>query len=421
MNVKENIFISHAAPENNYFATWLAAKLKLLGYKVWVDTEDLRGGDSFWPTVEIIIRKEAIRFVAIISADYIKKASNSKSGVRKEISCASAIRDIDNFIIPIRYDDSSYDDLPIDIMDLHVIDFWGKWGNGLSDLIEDLENSDVPRNDKDQNVLAFWYESRKLSKSVIKRKESYHTNWFKLQLPRRIHFHQPEYFNEHQFQFAFRREGKNIITFADHEATGLNCNPETSMNLDTSQLLTSHDLAIDGSLTLNEPNKKLIEIINKAFRKYLIMKELSRYSLAGWKDAFHFAYNSSSRKLVNLKKYGKTRKGIVGKHRGHVWHYGISSAAGLFPLPHLKVSSHLLFSNNKGRYLNWKDQHSLRRSMPSEWYNRDWLELLLAFFLKLADGEDYIDLSSVAGQTFKLESRPILLNSGFGYEEPRNA
>lgn len=35
--MKDTIFISHATPTDNIFATWLATKLELCGYKVWVD------------------------------------------------------------------------------------------------------------------------------------------------------------------------------------------------------------------------------------------------------------------------------------------------------------------------------------------------------------------------------------------------
>jgi hypothetical protein len=419
--MKDTIFISHSAPENDYFATWIAAKLKLIGCNVWVDTKDLRGGDSFWPEVENIIRKEAIRFIAIVSKDYIRKASVSKSGVRKEISCASTIRDIENFIIPIRYDNSSYGDLPIDIIDLHVIDFCDKWGLGLTELLEDLDSSGIPRNNKDQNILKFWYESRRLSKEVIERKESYYTNWFTLNLPEKIYFYQFKDFDENNFKFAFRKEGKKIITFATEEATSLDSSFGSSINLDTPQLFTTHNLTIDGNLMLSEPNKKLIEIINGILRKYLIMRQLRVYNLSGKKEVFHFPYTQDNKRLINLKRYGKTRKSIMGEYEGNIWHYGISFAAGLFPLPHIKVSSHLLFSKKTGWYLNKKEQHSLRRSMASEWYNRHWLELMLAFFLRLAEDRDYIDLSSVAGQGIELDSSPISLNSGFGYEEPKSA
>jgi hypothetical protein len=39
---KNLIFISHAQPEDDYLAVWLASKLRQLGYNVWVDKDNLK-------------------------------------------------------------------------------------------------------------------------------------------------------------------------------------------------------------------------------------------------------------------------------------------------------------------------------------------------------------------------------------------
>lgn len=44
----DTIFISHANPEDNDFVIWLASRLQLLGYKVWVDKEAMLGGEKMW-------------------------------------------------------------------------------------------------------------------------------------------------------------------------------------------------------------------------------------------------------------------------------------------------------------------------------------------------------------------------------------
>ena len=48
--MKDTIFISHATPTDNIFAAWLATKLELCGYKVWVDLNDLAPSVDFWNT-----------------------------------------------------------------------------------------------------------------------------------------------------------------------------------------------------------------------------------------------------------------------------------------------------------------------------------------------------------------------------------
>ena len=45
--MKDTIFISHATPTDNIFAAWLATKLELCGYKVWVDINDLAPSVDF--------------------------------------------------------------------------------------------------------------------------------------------------------------------------------------------------------------------------------------------------------------------------------------------------------------------------------------------------------------------------------------
>lgn len=53
--MRDTIFISHATPEDNEFTIWLASRLELLGYKVWIDKNELLGGEVFWADIEDVI------------------------------------------------------------------------------------------------------------------------------------------------------------------------------------------------------------------------------------------------------------------------------------------------------------------------------------------------------------------------------
>src|ERR1700730_5643150 len=94
---KDKIFISHTTPDDNYFTTWLASKLKILGYKVWVELDELKLGDAFWPEIEDAIRNQSIKFLVIVSKAYLGRIKNPNSGIFKELSCADGIRDIKNY------------------------------------------------------------------------------------------------------------------------------------------------------------------------------------------------------------------------------------------------------------------------------------------------------------------------------------
>ena len=52
MSERDTIFISHSTPQDNEFSIWIASRLELLGYKVWVDKNGLLGGERFWPTIQ---------------------------------------------------------------------------------------------------------------------------------------------------------------------------------------------------------------------------------------------------------------------------------------------------------------------------------------------------------------------------------
>src|SRR5690348_14626771 len=135
----DTIFISHANPENNYFAAWLASKLRLCGYKVWVDVSDVTPGKYFNRDYEITILNATVKFLAVITEEYITKAQKTDSGVMNEILAARTKKDVDDFIIPLRLGSISYDAFPVGIRGRDTVDFSANWAIGLKKLIEHFE------------------------------------------------------------------------------------------------------------------------------------------------------------------------------------------------------------------------------------------------------------------------------------------
>ena len=97
--MRETIFISHATPEDNEFTIWLASRLELLGYNVWIDKNGLLGGEKFWETIDNVIRDKAIKFLLVYSNNIFQKDRKGniqegklKDGVYKEYSFAERDR-----------------------------------------------------------------------------------------------------------------------------------------------------------------------------------------------------------------------------------------------------------------------------------------------------------------------------------------
>ena len=110
--MKDIIFISHATPSDNTFAVWLATKLELCGYKVWVDVNNLSPSVDFWNTNDQTNRTEEIKFIFVASRASIDP---NRDGVQKELAVADKVRrQTPNFIIPVRIDNISFSEFPVE-------------------------------------------------------------------------------------------------------------------------------------------------------------------------------------------------------------------------------------------------------------------------------------------------------------------
>src|SRR5437868_5650760 len=132
MTDRNKLFISHANPEDSFLATWLASKLRLLGYDTWVDVENLSPGQYFNRDYDRVIRSEAIRFLPLMTASYVRKSTLADSGVMNELLSARTVKDMDDFVIPLNCGGCSYDDYPPGIRGRIAIDFESNWATGLS-------------------------------------------------------------------------------------------------------------------------------------------------------------------------------------------------------------------------------------------------------------------------------------------------
>ena len=140
--LKDTIFISHATPEDNEIAIWLASRLENAGYNVWIDKNELAGGEEFWDDIQNILTNKTVKFLSIIS-----NASINKKGVKDEISFALDVErknNLSEFILPIKIDENVT--VPINLGRKNYIDdFKTDWGTGLERVLNFLEKNNVPR------------------------------------------------------------------------------------------------------------------------------------------------------------------------------------------------------------------------------------------------------------------------------------
>jgi hypothetical protein len=116
--MRDTVFVTHAAPEDNEFALWLSSKLALAGYRVWVDRRRLRGGDDFWDEIDRVLRNNAVKQIVVFT-QYI-----TKPGVKKELAIDEIMRNRlgdEKFMIPVRADDISFGDAPPELIRRNIL------------------------------------------------------------------------------------------------------------------------------------------------------------------------------------------------------------------------------------------------------------------------------------------------------------
>ncbi|NYJ13056.1 hypothetical protein GGI64_004137 [Rhizobium leguminosarum] len=95
--------------------------------------------------IEEILRNRCGRFIFVISKSSV---GFDRGGVRNELSVADAVGkklSDRSFIIPLRIDDTASEDFPIQLHQLHALNFAKGWGEKLSELLDVLDEWDVAR------------------------------------------------------------------------------------------------------------------------------------------------------------------------------------------------------------------------------------------------------------------------------------
>ncbi|MEK6780950.1 MAG: toll/interleukin-1 receptor domain-containing protein [Bacteroidota bacterium] len=438
MAQRDYIFISHATPQNNYFAGWLASKLKILGYRVWVDMDDSRTGDSFNSVIEPIIKNESKVFLALTSTFYKEKAEIQSSGVSRELNCADTVKLDHNFILPIKIDAISHSNFPYQYQGWNAISFHPSWQSGLIDLIKELDKLNVPKNVTPESPLPIWFETIKSENKVIDRNEKYFSNWFPITLPSKIFIHFPETLDKRflfTIPYPFTIESQFLITFASSDAISDYVKIAKSFDFDLQTFSESSEINISQGVTLIDPRKKLVRLLNNCFQVHA-----KNHKLIEWrkgkkikKKHYYFVRSTSERSSVPLKRYnkprgrrdltGQTTEIVNGENRTVNWHFTISPSADLQPLPHFKIFYSLTFTNESQMRFEKDLHHKFRRSIPSDWYNRKWLETLLAAMLKISTSyeSEFIRIPINSGEYLLIDNMPFNGVSLKGYIEPSDA
>lgn len=424
--IRETIFISHATPDDNTFAAWLATKLELCGYKVWIDLNNLSPSVDFWNTIDNTIRNEAVKFVFVISKHSV---DSNRDGVKKELAVADRVKkQFSDFIVPVRIDDVSFNDLPIEVLRLNAIDFNNDWAKGLNELLKYLNDKEVPKpaiNNASSFYIYRWLKSQsksQLSSQIMNNEEEYSSNLFSVELPPLVYIYRTEDAEKslRERHIPLKINKSVVVTFACNDClSDWNRKPIDYLSFDTLDAINSQTLpgVFLGEKIVNLSNDILLLVnwsIGDMFFKRGLRK-LKQESNKVSRNVYYFPYNTKSKRSP-----GSRQKLLSGTYKTvKRWHFGLSGYYTQYPRQGCIMKWHIVFTDTKGCPLPDNSQVAARRSKGKLMFNKQWKELIEASMYYLSGGTANIFYTACCERNaMYIRSHSMRFVSDISYTEP---
>lgn len=442
--MRDTIFISHATPEDNEFTVWLASRLELLGYKVWIDKKELLGGETFWETIESTIKINAVKFLLVYSKNICYPDSEEiKGGIQKEIDFAKDViknEALTDFFIILHMDDSGYN-LFSGAKDLNQIAFNENWAEGLTILQKKLVRDNVPMTNLNElDEAANWYLNNYLVKNpVIEKKELYYTNWWSVKsIPKS--FFIMRYKNEKQANtvatanenYLLVKDANCITTFNRELSAYIKDSfgdtqilPSEIFEVKISELLQGYEK--DSFPSFRDAENHFKKLFKRSLHNYFKSKQMFWYDMSNKNMAYYHTNSSLPTSKVTYdfpyRENARSKtKNLLGKHlEVGKWHFAVSAKSSFAPFLGFHLKSHLIFSKKGYEAIDDKDlQHLHRRKKGKRMFNEEWRDLLLAFMKSLEDSEGNIVLKTHTDTDIVMKPTLEMFWSDFGYFDPKD-
>ncbi len=419
------VFISHATPEDNLFTRWLAGKLITSGYKVWVDLHQLVGGEEFWMEIEKSIRTKTAKFLFVLT-----KASASKAGCLNELSLACSIGATKrNFVTPLRLDDIAFNEAPIQIGRLNMVDFQHSWAKGLTQLLESLKKDGVPKLQGSGPSYAkkWWAASLDDCHGLVSEPETLTSNIYPLR-------------NTPDFIFLQRTNRKKEFGGAKITRSPRGVWADQKFKLSLTRFAGDFE-TYDAETFLNSgyssagidsirAKQIYFHLLRAEICNYLTKSGFSEYPLSSRQSAFWIPTFGKDHDEYPLKRVdGKdTRRGLTGyttlkDKDGNVkgvrnWHFAIEIKIIEYPTLAVLTKSHVVFTENSQLYESKRKQHSCRRRFCKNWFNDAWSDRLQVMMQLISGSNEKSTIVPIDGNSsIEISSEPILFTSQITYRQ----
>jgi hypothetical protein len=388
---QDHLFISYAW-ENCALADWLVRQLTAHGYRVWCDRFQMLGGEPFPKIIDEAIKTRTFRLIALLSRHSLQKPSP-----RKERTLALSLGrewGID-FMIPLNVDRLKPSQLPWDYSDLTYIAF-EDWGAGLDQLLRALVKAGAPRpitEDAGRRIAAETF----LPQHIVERKEEIlHTNCFAFErIPERLHAiewnkdrNRP---NPDRFSIVWP-----FYRISDDRAVSFSL-PPAEMPQDCYKQVDMFHWRERVTYEGAHSRDIVSNLLWQSLAYTLLHRGLKREVASG---LIYFPRGLMRKNKIKYLGRAGTRTwiAVVGEKsfRGKAYRYNLApdfqirQDIGQDFVAQMKIRVRL--SDAKGKSLDHASAVARRKHLTGSWFNRQWLNRVLAVASFLARGNSRITL-----------------------------
>jgi hypothetical protein len=438
MSERRLIFLSHATPQDNVFATWLATQLAIAGYEVWCDVTKLLGGERFWNDITEAISLHSFRFLFASTIE-----SNRKAGTERELKIATEAQKkfgLKDFVVPLKVDQFPFQATLQAIRELNFIRFDESRAAGLSQLLKLLEREGAPKSETaGPACVSEWYRrSLEPQRQVVISNETCYSNWFRLYLPKQLRFH---YFTglESQlesiastFPYPYRIHGRYLVSFSPARDVRERLGTQWDATKSVEPLTASFSYQGNERLNIDAftANNIVHDLVRQSWDQEMSRQGLHSHMLASALPACFFKNGHLQKNKAFFTAYGgrRTYRQLVGHKSKRTaegvrlpdgfWHYAISASPQLAPFPRLVFRHHVVFTDDgKTPWQNAQRMHKARRGVCKNWWNREWRDRLFAFCATIGAGATELAITVGAGQSIRVGMVPMSFVSPWTYYE----
>ena len=395
---RDTLVIDHLESDHA-FATWLARRLQIAGYRTWCYGTAPLAGETPDETVRILIEKRAIRYLPVLSDESVADVDF--------VSRVSLASNTEELLIPCFSRSFEQNKIPMKVREVLPAYFSETWTTGLSQLLKALSTSGITPEFSEEQGKCIALRSYVPEPVTLPASENIYANVFPAEIPDAVLVIETEKELSEEAEKELRKKWAFVIS--DPQKLLAFDYPPESIPLKKTERIP--ELSWKDNKTILGMSS--INVVKDLVRKTLnIVCVQSGLKWCEDREVFYFPHIDKPQRNISYTHVDgrSTRVGVTGQKT-----YGFGDNAKPFryqlcPLFRVGIDNvrecwitlriYVRITDLDGEPYEKKGITRRRKKVANSWWNKEWFARTLAIMQALSDGEEYIQVGAGSRRVF---------------------